>query len=229
MVKKLKSILILVLGLVFSLSCLSMCILAQKAFADNSSFYIEGAAFRIPASTEENFGIKFKAHIDSITYGSAKDNDATFGILIVPEDLKGDESQIKDISGLIPEEEKGEYVFSGAVYDILWSNVTRPFTAKAYYKVGNNYTYADEENWFDSRTLFTMATQALVDNDPKYESYTDNFNTIIKELCKSTKNSGGWDNKGEATVSTKNHILCMFHKLYFKFLYMALYELYIRR
>jgi hypothetical protein len=38
----------------------------------------------------------------------------------------------------------------------------------------------------------------------------DNFNTIIKELCKSTKNSGGWDNKGEATVSTKNHILCMF-------------------
>lgn len=179
MVKKLKSILILVLGLVFSLSCLSMCILAQKAFADNSSFYIEGAAFRIPASTEENFGIKFKAHIDSITYGNAKDNDATFGILIVPEDLKGDNAQIKDISGLIPEEENGEYVFSGAVYDILWSNVTRPFTAKAYYKVGNNYTYADGENWFDSRTLFTMATQALVENDEQYESYTENFNTII--------------------------------------------------
>lgn len=179
MVKKLKSILILVLGLVFSLSCLSMCILAQKAFADNSSFYIEGAAFRIPASTEENFGIRFKAHIDSITYGNAKSNDATFGVLIVPEDLKGDNAQIKDISGLIPEEENGEYVFSGAVYDILWSNVTRPFTAKAYYKVGNEYTYADGENWFDSRTLFTMATQVLVENDEQYESYTENFNTII--------------------------------------------------
>lgn len=37
----------------------------------------------------------------------------------------------------------------------------------------------------------------------------DNFETIINEFLKSMQNAGGWDNKGDVTVSAKNHALCM--------------------
>ena len=37
----------------------------------------------------------------------------------------------------------------------------------------------------------------------------DDFEVILKEIRKSWKDVGGWDNKGELTVSTKNHALCM--------------------
>lgn len=35
------------------------------------------------------------------------------------------------------------------------------------------------------------------------------FEVILKEIRKSWKDAGEWDNKGELTVSAKNHALCM--------------------
>ena len=35
------------------------------------------------------------------------------------------------------------------------------------------------------------------------------FEIILNEIRKSWKDAGGWDDKGELTVSTKNHALCM--------------------
>ncbi len=180
MVKKLKTILILSLGLLLMASCVLFVSFASKAHADNTeNFRIEGALFRVPASEEENFGIKFEAHLDFETYKTVKAQGASFGVFIVPTDLKDDAAQIKDVTGLAPVERNGEYVFSGAVYDILWPNVTRPFTAKAYYKIGNNYVFSDNGEWFSGRTLLTMTTQALVENSKQYAEYTERFNSII--------------------------------------------------
>lgn len=45
----------------------------------------------------------------------------------------------------------------------------------------------------------------------------NNFDIILKEIRKSTQYAGGKDNKGDITVSAKNHILCMLD--YFLILY----------
>lgn len=37
----------------------------------------------------------------------------------------------------------------------------------------------------------------------------NNFKTILEEFYKSMQDTGGWDNKGEITVSAKNHMACM--------------------
>ena len=64
------------------------------------------------------------------------------------------------------------------------------------------------DRYFELKNLLTG--YFLIDRHLQIE---DNFEIIIEELRKSMENAGGWDNKGEVTVSTKNHLLCMFRYL----------------
>lgn len=64
-----------------------------------------------------------------------------------------------------------------------------------------------ESNGIEQSTERYLEFKNLLVNH--YLQGEDNFETIINEFRKSMQNVDGWDNKGEVTVSAKNHALCI--------------------
>ena len=74
--------------------------------------------------------------------------------------------------------DKTEYVIIASFVGIKPENISRPFAARAYYKVGSDYTETDT---IADRSIYTVASKAMADglidsNNPEVSSY---FNNII--------------------------------------------------
>ncbi|MBQ7236377.1 MAG: DUF11 domain-containing protein [Clostridia bacterium] len=77
--------------------------------------------------------------------------------------------------------DKTEYVIMASFVNILPSNISRPFSARAYYKVGENYTSTDS---IATRSIYTVASKAVNNGliDSSDTEVSDYFNNIISTV-----------------------------------------------
>ncbi|MBE5733838.1 MAG: hypothetical protein E7347_02160 [Clostridiales bacterium] len=186
MSKRFTKISLTILTLVFAF-CMSIAMLGVgNAYASNEVTTFEMASAVQVRQSGPN-GIRFAATIGSDDYDKLKNIDGIeFGIILVPtdwisnvEDLrfgnsdlpeydeenpaqkyfaKGVNTPVIDLNDYDDDGDETEYVLCASFINIKESNFARGFTAKAYYKIGNEYFYA---KGYSQKNIFEVASKHL--------------------------------------------------------------------
>ncbi len=129
------------------------------AAGDEANISVDGVSVRVPEKDEAEtyYGIRFKAVISNPVA------DAIYGVEIKPADLADSEAVNTNPEGktIGLRQEGDSYYFYGSIVNLKKENLTRPFTARAYYKVGE--AAAVYSAWSEARAIYSVATQALAD------------------------------------------------------------------
>ncbi len=184
--KSIKTLSILILMLLSAI-LLSTGMFMTVSFAQNNtsntSVTMSGVSLRTFTDEKGKYGLKFKGVI------SNHDSNLTYGMDIVPADLKDDSSKYAELTAE-PKVEDGVYYYECALTDIFASNRSRPFTARPFVKdsAGTNKEYVGD--WAEAKSIYTIATQALADQSYDYDT---NIRTYLEEII-ATVHGTGTDN-----------------------------------
>lgn len=186
MSKRFTKISLTILTLVFAF-CMSIAMLGVgNAYASNEVTTFEMASAVQVRQSGPN-GIRFAATMNEYDYDKLRDVDGIeFGIILVPTDwidsvddlrfgnpdlpeydeenpaqkyfAKGVNTPVIDLNDYDDDGDETEYVLCASFINIKESNFARGFTAKAYYKIGNEYFYA---KGYSQKNIFEVASKHL--------------------------------------------------------------------
>ncbi len=183
--KRMKAILTLVCTFLATL-VVSLCMVFNgnvKLAAAESADGITGVSIRIPGEGEvDGYGIRFQASVAS------KVENATYGMEIIPADLKESGTPVETVGALKAVE--GGYEYYGAIVNLKQENLTRPYVARAFYDVeGAERQYIGD--WSEAKAIFSVATQAIADEDtPVAPEHIETLKTSIVDVVMDETNAG---------------------------------------
>lgn len=172
MTKRIKKFLTFVTLFVAFFALFSAAVFSVKA-TGNISLEVNDVALRTVSDASGKYGIRYTATVNGY------DSGAIYGMYIVPADLKDDQNEYREVFGE-PTEKDGVYTFICALTDILPSNTSRPFIAKAFARV-NEQDVATSE-WSDAKSIYTIATQALADKSYNKEGVSDYLTGVVNTV-----------------------------------------------
>jgi len=182
MTKSLKKCLIASLVFVCALLLsLGMFITPSHATTD-TTVAINSLQLRTLNDEKGEYGIRFIASVTNY------DSGLTYGMDIVPEDLKGDTEKYAEVVAT-PTEDGGAYTYECALTDIHATNRSRPYTARPFVKDGSEKTYVG--GWAEAKSIYTIATQALADQSYDKEGVEDYLETIVNTVHGVNSNLNG--------------------------------------
>ena len=182
MSKSLKKGLIASLVFLFAL-LLSLSIYSTPSFATTeTTVSINSLQLRTVSDEKGDYGIRFIAKITNY------DSGLTYGMDIVPEDLKADSTQYAEVVAT-PTEDGGVYTYECALTDIHASNRSRPYTARPFVKNGSDKEYVG--NWAEAKSIYTIATQSLADQSYDKEGVSEYLETIVNTVHGVNSNLNG--------------------------------------
>ena len=166
---KRKNVLIFVMLFVALFSLFNVVAVSASGEVD-VSLTIKGVALREFSDENGAYGIRYTTEVTNYN------QDAEYGVYIVPEDLKSDTTKYQEVLGQ-PVNNGGEYTYTCALTDILPSNTSRPFVAKAFARVGEEDVAVSE--WSEAKSIYTIATQALADEEYDKETGVSDYLTGV--------------------------------------------------
>lgn len=172
MTKRIKKFLTFVTLFVAFFALFSAAVFSVKA-TGNISLEVNDVALRTVSDASGKYGIRYTVTVNGY------DSGAIYGMYIVPADLKDDQNEYREVFGE-PTEKDGVYTFICSLTDILPSNTSRPFIAKAFARV-NEQDVATSE-WSDAKSIYTIATQALADKSYNKEGVSDYLTGVVNTV-----------------------------------------------
>lgn len=155
--------------------CIGLTTITTVDAESTDSLAVTGVSLRVKQTDEDYYGLRFDATI------STYDSNAQYGIQIVPDDLKEDDNKIEKVYRT-PVAYGDSYTFNAALLNILPANLSRPFTARAFKE--EDGVIIETSDWFEAKSIFTIATQALADKSATFGNETEDFlegvvNTVL--------------------------------------------------